>query len=67
MEFLKYERCKIRIQDFRIDFEYEEYQMDNERYFNKGMIWVKKIYGFDSPRLYKIQLLIDSKKVRHIN
>tara|TARA_R110000822_G_scaffold95043_1_gene217602 strand:- start:294 stop:497 length:204 start_codon:yes stop_codon:yes gene_type:complete len=66
MYFSEYERRKIKIQDFRIDFEYEEYQMDNNKYFNKGMIWVKKIYGFNSPRLYKIQLLINSRKVRHI-
>jgi hypothetical protein len=54
----------IKICDFRIGFEYEEYQMDNNRYFNQGMIWVKKVYDLNSPRLSKIQLLIDKESVR---
>jgi len=57
---------EITLRDFRIGFEYEQYEMDNERYLNKGMIWVKKVYGLNSPRLSKIQLLIDKDSVRKI-
>ena len=56
----------IKIEDFHIGFQYEEYQMDSERYLNKGMIWVRKTYTLTSPRLYKIQKLIDERKVRKI-
>ena len=57
----------INIKNFHIGFEYEQYQMDSERYFNKGMIWVKKTYSMTSPRLHKIKILIDKKEVRLIN
>tara|TARA_R110002167_G_scaffold360731_1_gene578492 strand:- start:1053 stop:1454 length:402 start_codon:yes stop_codon:yes gene_type:complete len=56
----------INIKNFHIGFEYEQYQMDSERYFNKGMIWVKKTYSMTSPRLHKIKILIDKKEVRLI-
>lgn len=54
----------VKIEDFHIGFEYEEYQMDSNRYLNKGGIWVKKIYGFNSPRLYKVAQLIKQGKIR---
>ena len=56
----------ISIDDFHIGFWYEEYQMDSERYLNKGMIWVKKQYGFNSPRLFKIEKLIKEGKIRRL-
>ena len=49
----------LHISDFHIGFKYMQYEMDSERYLNKGMIWVKKEYGFNSPRLHKIKELID--------
>ena len=58
---------QLLISDFHIGFEYEELQMDSERYLNKGMIWVKKKYGFNSPRLHKINELIEAGKLRHSN
>jgi len=54
------------IEDFRIGFEYEELQLDSNRYLNKGMIWVKKVYGFSSPRLHKMNVLLDEGKLRNI-
>jgi hypothetical protein len=55
---------QLSLSDFRVGFEYEELQMDSERYLNKGMIWVKKIYGLNSPRLHKMQKLLDEGKLR---
>ena len=46
--FLQNVSNPLHIEDFHIGFWYEEYQMDNERYLNKGMIWVKKQYGFNN-------------------
>ena len=57
----------LRIEDFHIGFEYLQYEMDSERYLNKGMIWKKKKYGFDSPRLHKIKELIDNGELHHCN
>ncbi len=54
----------LHVEEFHIGFWYEEYQMDNERYLNKGMVWVKKQYGFNSPRLHKINELIKKGKLR---
>ena len=56
----------IKIEDIHIGFEYEEYQLDSERYLNKGMIWVKKVYGFSSPRLHKMQKLIKKGSIRKL-
>jgi hypothetical protein len=56
---------KLVISDFHIGFIYEEYQIDSERYLNKGMIWVKKEYGFNSPRLHKINELLKEGKLRN--
>lgn len=56
----------INITDFRVGFRYEQYEMDKKRYLNRGMIWIEKTYGLTSPRLHKIQKLIDDKKVRNI-
>jgi len=55
---------QLSLSDFRVGFEYEELQMDSERYLNKGVIWVKKTYGLNSPRLHKIQKLLDEGKLR---
>ena len=55
---------QLSLSDFRVGFEYEELQMDSERYLNKGMIWVKKTYGLNSPRLHKIQKLLEEGKLR---
>lgn len=55
---------ELSLSDFRVGFEYEELQMDSERYLNKGMIWVKKTYGLNSPRLHKIQKLLEEGKLR---
>ena len=60
-EYVYYE---IRIEEFHIGFAYEEYEMDSRRYFNKGMIWVPKVYSFDSPRLHKINEMILNGLVR---
>lgn len=57
---------QLKVEDFYIGFIYEEYQMDSERYFNKGMIWVKKEYTLTSPRLYKIKTLIEEGKLRNL-
>tara|TARA_R110000751_G_scaffold124978_1_gene226473 strand:+ start:363 stop:548 length:186 start_codon:yes stop_codon:yes gene_type:complete len=56
---------KLVISDFHIGFIYEEYQIDSERYLNRGMIWVKKEYGFNSPRLHKINELLKEGKLRN--
>ncbi len=57
----------LRIEDFHIGFEYLQYEMDSERYLNKGMIWKKKKYGFNSPRLHKIKELIDNGEIARCN
>ena len=57
----------LHISDFHIGFKYMQYEMDSERYLNKGMIWVKKEYGFNSPRLHKIKELIDNGELHHCN
>lgn len=57
----------LHISDFHIGFKYEEMQMDKERYLNKGEIWLRKEYGFNSPRLHKINELLESGKLRHCN
>ena len=62
--FLHHVSNPLNIEEFHIGFWYEEYQMDSERYLNKGMIWVKKQYGFNSPRLHKINELINQGKLR---
>tara|TARA_R110000764_G_scaffold232460_1_gene324927 strand:- start:363 stop:683 length:321 start_codon:yes stop_codon:yes gene_type:complete len=61
-------RCstQLNITHFRVGFKYEELEMDGERYFNRGLIWKRKTYGMTSPRLYKIQRLLDNGKLRHI-
>lgn len=55
-----------KIEDFHIGYEYEELEMDKERYLNRGLIWVKKVYGFTSPRLWKINNLIIQGKIRKV-
>lgn len=60
------EKKEVELSDFRLDFEYEEKQLDNARYFGKGLIWIKKTYGLNSPRLHKIQKLISEGKIRKI-
>jgi len=57
---------KIKIEDFHIGFKYEEYQLDCNRYLNKGMIWVEKTYTTNSPRLHKIQERITAGTIRHV-
>ena len=57
----------LRIEDFHIGFEYLQYEIDSERYLNKGMIWKKKKYGFNSPRLHKIKELIDKGEIARCN
>tara|TARA_R110002126_G_scaffold205608_2_gene352928 strand:+ start:821 stop:994 length:174 start_codon:yes stop_codon:yes gene_type:complete len=52
------------IKDFHIGYEYQQLEQDKERYFNQGLIWVDKVYGFNSPRLHKIQKLIDKGLIR---
>jgi len=56
----------IKLEDFHIGFKYQEFQMDNSRYFNKGMIWVDKTYTLTSPRLHKIKELIKEGKLRKV-
>lgn len=55
---------KVTIEQFHIGFKYEELVKDTERYLNKGDVWVKKVYGFNSPRLFKINELIKKGKIR---
>ena len=55
---------ELTLKDFHIGYRYEEYQFDSERYFNKGMIWVKKEYTLNSPRLNKIAKLLAEGKLR---
>ena len=57
---------QLKLSDFKIGFEYEEYQIDSKKYLNRGMIWVKKVYGLNSPRLHKIKKLINEGKLRKI-
>ena len=66
-ESLQLVSSSLRIEDFHIGFEYLQYEMDSERYLNKGMIWKKKKYGFDSPRLHKIKELIDNGEIARCN
>lgn len=54
----------ICIEDFHIGFKYQQLQMDGSRYLNRGMIWVEKVYGFESPRLYKMKKLIEEGKIK---
>ena len=54
----------IKIEDFHIGFEYEELVHDDNRYFNQGLVWKKKVYGFNSPRLHKIDRLIKLGLIR---
>lgn len=56
----------LRVKDFHIGFEYEELEPDKARYINKGLIWVRKVYGFDSPKLTKIKKKIDDGVLRHV-
>lgn len=60
------EQYKIKIEDFHIGFKYEEYEMDSERYLNRGMIWKTRTYTLTSPRLHKIKKLIEEGKIRKI-
>ena len=55
---------KLRIEHFHIGFKYQQLIHDPNRYLNRGMIWVDKEYTLTSPRLFKIQQLIDEGKVR---
>lgn len=55
---------KIKIHHFHIGFKYEELIPCPDRYLNRGEVWVERVYDFDSPRLFKIQQLIDEGKVR---
>ena len=66
-EVLDLVSSSLRIEDFHIGFEYLQYEMDSERYLNKGMIWKKKKYGFDSHRLHKIKELIDNGEIARCN
>ena len=66
-EVLDLVSSSLRIEDFHIGFEYLQYEMDSERYLNKGMIWKKKKYGFNSPRLHKIKELIDNGEIARCN
>ena len=54
----------IRIEDFHIGFEYQQLEIDSERYLNRGNVWKDKVYGYDSPRLYKIKKMIDDGLIR---
>lgn len=56
----------IKIEDFHIGFEYEQYVLHSERYNNQGYIWLKKTYTKNSARFHKIQKLIDAGEVRHV-
>jgi len=53
------------IEDVHIGFIYEELQLDNARYLSRGIIWVRKEYGFRSPKLSKMDLLCKQGKIRH--
>ena len=60
------DRKELRLEDFHIGFRYEEYEMDKERYFNRGMIWVEKEYSLISPRLHKIKLMLEKGVLRNV-
>lgn len=52
-----------KIQDFHIGFEYVEIVVDPARYMNKGFLFKEKVYSLDSPRLFKINKLLDQGKI----
>lgn len=57
----------ISIEEIHIGFQYEELIPNPERYMRMGdYIWIKRIYDFNSPRLHKMQKLIDENKIRKI-
>lgn len=56
----------IKIEDFHIGFKYEQLENDSRRYLNQGLIWVEKTYSFNSPRLHKINELIEQGKIRAV-
>ena len=58
---------ELTLADFRVGFNYEEHELDSERYLSKGMCWVKKTYGLNSPRLHKIDKLLKEGKLRRVN
>lgn len=56
---------KLKISDFHIGFEYEELVTNPERYMPiYKKIWIKKTYGFNSPRLHKIERRIKCGLIR---
>ena len=61
------ERNRITVEDFHIGFEYEEYVASSDRYFvgKDRYSWVRKVYGFNSPWLHKMDQLIKEGKVRN--
>lgn len=68
LELLKkaFEKSALSIEDFKIGFRYEELEQDRERYMNKGLIWVKKTYNFNSPRLFKMNKLLKKRRLRRV-
>ena len=57
---------QIKLEDFHIGFEYEELIPDTERYLPSGVIWQKRVYCLNSPKLHKIEKYIKEGKVRMI-
>lgn len=57
---------QIKLEDFHIGFEYEELIPDSERYLPSGIIWRKRVYCLESPKLHKIKKYIEEGKVRKI-
>jgi hypothetical protein len=62
------EEVLIKIEDFHIGFEYEEYVLchHGSRYLNNdGFEWKRRVYDFNSPKLLKIKKQIENGLVRH--
>ena len=58
-------RKQIKIEDFHIGFDYEEYEVNQESVF-KTHHWVRKSFGYCSESLQDIAKKIRSGHVRHV-
>ena len=65
-------RKKVKIEDIHIGYKYLERDISDENYcrflkIKPRIRWVQKTYGFNSPRLHKMQKLIALKLIRPIS
>ncbi len=55
---------KITIEEIHIGAKYMLWAKCTERYLNGGWSWVGLVYNFDSPRLHKMQELIEQGLIK---